>query len=113
MYYVHDRYNAASHVALATLPADVTVVDYYADQRYKLLKGVYELPCYLERLEFYDEDTARLMQQVQTLSSDLAQTKQALAKLQERQQSQESMIIECFTDLDASLNGGDSDVALE
>ena len=113
MYYVHNRYDEQSVQTLATLGADVTVIDYYADpERYKRIKGLKKIPCYLDKLEFEQDSLPALQQKVAELDAKLAKVNAELADLKAKQADQESMLIECFTDLDASINGGEQSAEL-
>lgn len=113
MYFIHNRYDAQSVHILATLSTDVTVIDYYADpERYKRIKGLQKIPCYLDRLEFEQDSLPALWQKVAELDTKLAKANAELADLKAKQADQESMLIECFTDLDASINGGDQNAEL-
>lgn len=112
MYFIHNRYDAESVQILATIDTDVTVIDFYADPRFRRLKGIKELPCYLERLEFDNDEITRLIHQTESLSAELANAKQELTQVKAQQQAQESILIECFTDLDASINGGGGDATM-
>ena len=108
MYFIHNKYDAESVQILATLSTDVTVIDYYADpERYKRIKGLQKIPCYLDKLEFEQDSLPALWQKVAELDIELAKANAELADLKAKQVDQESMLIECVTDLDASINGGE------
>lgn len=113
MYFIHNRYDAESVQILATLSKDVTVIDYYADPgRYKRIKGLQKIPCYLDKLEFEQDSLPALWQKVAEQDIKLAKANAELADLKAKQADQESMLIECFTDLDASINGGGQNAEL-
>lgn len=108
MYFIHDRYDEGSHRMLESLDNSVVVVDYYADpERYKRIKGLQKIPCCLDKLEFEQDGLSALWQKVAELDVKLARANAELAELGAKQADQESILIECFTDLDASINGGD------
>ena len=109
MYFIHDRFNANSLEILATLPSDITVVDYFADSRFQRLKGIKEVPCYLEKLEFEDTEGAQTEKKLNTMAFKIEKLESQLRAIQAQQQEQQSLIVECFTDLDTMLNGGGND----
>ena len=113
MYFIHNKFDEESQRILASLDNDTVVVDYYADpDRFKRIKGLQKIPCFMERLEFEEESIFTLNRKVAELDTILAKTNAELADLKAKQAAQETMLIECFTDLDASINGGDQDAEL-
>lgn len=113
-YFIHDNTSEESASILQAIDHEVPVIDYFADyERNSRLQGIGELPCFIQRLQFAPSNEQQVLLLVRELTADLAKTKQALAKVQENQNMQETMMIECFTDLDASINGGDGNAALE
>lgn len=112
-YFVHDSNNAESINILQAIGNSLPVVDYFADfERNSRLQGISSLPCFVQRLRLGPSSNQQTLTIVTSLANDLAKTRQELAELKAKQADQESMLIECFTDLDASINGGEQNAEL-
>ncbi len=95
MYFIHNRYDAESRRQLDNLPEDIIVVDFYENYgKFSKLKGLEQLPCYLEKLE-YKQDmlaptpeelyrAANLLNQAEILANQRQQDKVMAAILLEQ-----------------------------
>lgn len=112
-YFIHDSGSDESANLLQAIGNNVPVVDYFGDyERYSRLQGVEALPCFLYRLQFAPSNNQKVLQIVEGLAAELVAAKQEIVRLQGQQATQETMLIECFTDLDAALFGGDENAEL-
>lgn len=112
-YFIHDSSSVESANILQAIGNAITVVDYFADiERNSRLQGITKLPCFLRRLQLSPSNSQQMFAIVESLASDLIKTRQELADIKAKQSDQETMLIECFTDLDASLFGGDQNAEL-